>query len=123
MSQQGWGPPPGGYGGQGGYGGPPQQPQQGWGPPPGGPPGPYGPPPGQYGPPMGPNPYAPSAYGPPPDMTPPGSLPLGLLAGFFGGCIGLALVLLIAKGPATKRGAGIGFMLQVVLGLVLRLAN
>ena len=51
-----------------------------------------------------------------------GSLPLGLALGFFLGCFGLIGVLLIAKGPETKRGAGIGFAIQMVLGLVLRLA-
>ncbi len=51
-----------------------------------------------------------------------GSVPLGFLAGFFGGCIGLGLVLVIAKGPATKRGAGIGFACQALVGLVLRAA-
>ena len=35
--------------------------------------------------------------------------PLGIVAGFFGGCIGLILVLIIAKGPQTKKGAWIGF--------------
>jgi hypothetical protein len=47
---------------------------------------------------------------------------LGFLAGFLGGCIGLILVYVIAKGPATKKGAGIGFAAQVVIGVVLRLA-
>jgi hypothetical protein len=51
----------------------------------------------------------------------PGSLPLGFLAGFFGGCIGLALVFIIAKGPATKKGAGIGFAAQIVVGVIFRL--
>lgn len=51
-----------------------------------------------------------------------GSLPLGLLAGFFGGCIGLILVMIIAKGPATKKGAGIGFAAQMVLGVIIRAA-
>jgi hypothetical protein len=48
-----------------------------------------------------------------------GSFILGFLAGFFGGCIGLGLVLAIAKGPQTKRGAGIGFSAQVLAGIVL----
>ena len=48
----------------------------------------------------------------------PGNLFLGLLAGFFGSCIGLVLVLIIAKGPATKKGAIIGFVAQFVLGVV-----
>lgn len=51
-----------------------------------------------------------------------GSLPLGFCAGFFGGILGLGLTLALAKGPATKRGAGIGFACQVVVGLVARLA-
>lgn len=51
-----------------------------------------------------------------------GSLPLGLLAGFFGGCIGLALVYFIAKGPATKQGAVFGFIASVVVWGGLRLA-
>jgi hypothetical protein len=51
-----------------------------------------------------------------------GSTALGFLAGFFGGCIGLGLVLAIAKGPATKRGAGIGFACQAVVGVALRAA-
>ena len=52
----------------------------------------------------------------------PGSVALGFLAGFFGGCIGLGLVLAFAKGPATKRGAGIGFACQTVVGIGLRAA-
>lgn len=49
---------------------------------------------------------------------------LGFCAGFFGGCIGLILVYAIAKGPETKRGAGIGFAAQIVVGGVVRaLAN
>ncbi len=47
-----------------------------------------------------------------------GSLPLGLLAGFFGGCIGLVLVLVIAKGPATKKGAWIGFGVAFAIGII-----
>ncbi len=54
--------------------------------------------------------------------APPGSVALGFLAGFFGECIGLGLVLMLAKGPATKRGAGIGFACQTVLGIGLRAA-
>ncbi len=49
-----------------------------------------------------------------------GSLGLGFLAGFFGGCIGLILVYVIAKGPETKKGAGIGFAAQIIVGAVLR---
>jgi hypothetical protein len=113
----GGGPPPGGggYGGPppggGGYGGPPQG-----GPPPGG----YG----GYGGGMN-NPYAApqqQPFGLQPSYTAPvaGSLGLGFLAGFFGGCIGLILVYAIAKGPETKKGAGMGFAAQIVIGVVLR---
>jgi hypothetical protein len=109
----GGGPPPGGgYGGPppggGGYGGPPQG-----GPPPGG----YGgPPPGGSGGGMN------NPFGLQPSYTAPvaGSLGLGFLAGFFGGCIGLILVYAIAKGPETKKGAGMGFAAQIVIGAVLR---
>lgn len=113
-------PPPGGYGGPpgpagpppGGYGAPP--PAGGYGAPP--PAGGFGaPPPGGYG-----NPYAaPQAYGAAVPVG-PGSIPLGFLAGFFGGCIGLILVLAIAKTPETKKGAWIGFAAQVVLGGIFR---
>lgn len=71
---------------------------------------------------MDPNqPYAPPTQ----DHTggaaaPVGSLPLGLLAGFFGGCIGLILVYVIAKGEQTKRGAAIGFVAQMAVGFALR---
>jgi hypothetical protein len=106
----GYGPPPGGFGGPppGGFGGPP--------------PGGYGgPPPGGYGAPPG---FAPApGFGPAPAPPVPGNLALGFCAGFFGGCIGLILVYVIAKGPATKKGAGIGFAAQVVIGALLRIAN
>jgi hypothetical protein len=52
--------------------------------------------------------------------TEQGSMGLGFLAGFFGGCIGLILVLIIAKGPQTKKGAGFGFAAQIVVGILLR---
>ena len=110
----GGGPPPGG----GGYGGPPGG--GGYGPPPGG----YGPPPGGYGAP--PNPYGvqppQQPFGMQPNYIAPvqGSIGLGFLAGFFGGCIGLILVYAIAKGPDTKKGAGIGFAAQIVVGAVMR---
>ena len=109
------GPPPGG----GGYGGPP--PGGYGGPPPGG----YGgPPPGGYGGGMN-NPYAApqqQPFGLQPSHIAPvaGSLGLGFLAGFFGGCIGLILVYAIAKGPETKKGAGIGFAAQILIGAVIR---
>ncbi len=51
-----------------------------------------------------------------------GSVALGFMAGFFGGCIGALLVLAIAKGVKTKRGAGIGFACQTVVGIGLRAA-
>lgn len=131
-------PPPGGYGppggappGGGGYGGPPGGPPGGPGgfgppgaPPPGGygapPPGGYGgPPPGGFGP--GPGPYQPPGFGAPPMMAPiQGSIALGFLAGFFGGCIGLILVQVLAKGPDTKKGSWFGFIAQMVVGGALR---
>ncbi len=147
---QGYGPPPGGGGGWGqgpGGGGPPGG--GGWGQGPGGPPGApppqqqggWGPAPGvgvppqqgygapnAYGPnPYGPNPYQPNPYGQPmmPYAAPgmmqvPGSFGLGLLAGLFGGCIGLVLVHALAKGTETKRGANIGFVIQMAIGGLLR---
>jgi len=48
-----------------------------------------------------------------------GNIVLGFLAGFFGGCLGLGLVLAIAKGTQTKRGASIGFSAQVIVGILL----
>jgi hypothetical protein len=47
-----------------------------------------------------------------------GSMGLGFAAGFFGGCLGLILVLVLAKGQATKRGAGIGFACQAFVGII-----
>jgi hypothetical protein len=44
----------------------------------------------------------------------------GFAAGFFGGCIGLGLVLLIAKGAKTKRGVLYGFVTQLFVGVALR---
>jgi hypothetical protein len=63
-------------------------------------------------------------FGLQPSYTAPvtGSLGLGFLAGFFGGCIGLILVYAIAKGPETKKGAGIGFAAQIVVGAIMRAA-
>jgi hypothetical protein len=52
---------------------------------------------------------------------PRGSFGAGLAAGLFGGVIGLALVSLIAKGTDTKRGARLGFLVQVGIGILLRL--
>jgi len=51
-----------------------------------------------------------------------GSTGLGFLAGFLGGCIGLVLVLIIAKGPDTKKGAWIGFGIAAVLGIIFNVA-
>jgi hypothetical protein len=62
---------------------------------------------------------APSPYAPP---YVEGSFGLGFLAGFFGGCIGFILVMAIAKGPQTKRGAGVGFALGIVIGAIARAA-
>jgi hypothetical protein len=47
-----------------------------------------------------------------------GSLGIGLLVGFFGGCIGIALIHMLAKGADTKKGANIGFGVAVLLGLL-----
>jgi hypothetical protein len=47
-----------------------------------------------------------------------GSTGLGFLAGFFGGLLGLILVFVIAKGAKTKKGAIIGIIGQVVLGII-----
>ena len=138
----GGGPPPGPPGGPGGYGGPPGGPPPGGyggppgGPPPGGygapPPGGFGGPPGGYGaPPPGGFGGPPGQFGQPPihGMAPApgyampvqGSIALGFLAGFLGGCIGLGLVYALAKGPDTKKGAGIGFAAQIMIGAVLRI--
>jgi hypothetical protein len=103
-------PPPGGFGAPppgdppaGGYGAPP--------------PGGYGaPPPGGFGPPPG---FAPPYYPPAPLRT-QGNMALGFVAGFLGGCIGYFLVLAFAKGPDTKKGAGLGLVCQLVLGGVMR---
>jgi hypothetical protein len=47
-----------------------------------------------------------------------GSTGAGVAAGFFGGILGLALVLSLAKGRDTKRGAWIGFAAGLFLGVV-----
>lgn len=72
-------------------------------------------------------PGGPPGYGvqpmyPPTPFTPAtqGSIPLGFLAGFFGGCIGLILVQVIAKGPDTKKGAWMGFVAGIAVGAVFR---
>jgi hypothetical protein len=85
------------------------------------------PPAGGFGAPPPPG-FLPPLYGPPPVIrsAPPqtqGNMVLGFLAGFVGGCIGYVLVLVLAKGPDTKKGAGLGFACQIVLGAVLRLVR
>lgn len=52
-----------------------------------------------------------------------GSTGLGFCAGFFGGCIGLILVLALAKGPDTKKGAWIGFAVAFVIGIIVNVAT
>ena len=47
-----------------------------------------------------------------------GSLPQGFAAGFCCGLIGLVLVLIMAKGKDTKKGAIIGYVSAFVLGIV-----
>jgi hypothetical protein len=47
-----------------------------------------------------------------------GSIGLGFCAGFFGGCLALILVYAIAKGPDTKKGAGIGFAAHLLFSAV-----
>ncbi|MCP4810392.1 MAG: hypothetical protein GY913_22735 [Proteobacteria bacterium] len=58
------------------------------------------------------------------DMAPlaelEGNFFLGFAAGFFGGCIGALLVLAMAKGTQTKKGARVGFGAQLVVGALLR---
>lgn len=53
--------------------------------------------------------------------APLGSFGAGLCAGLFGGIIGFGLVMLIASGSDTKRGARWGLVIQLGLGLVVRL--
>jgi len=50
-----------------------------------------------------------------------GTLIGGLAAGFFGGCIGLILVMMIAKGKETKKGAKIGFGAAIAFNIIVRL--
>ena len=88
--------------------------QQGWAPDPNAPQQPMNP----YAPPVNAG-YAPVGFVP--TIETPGSFPLGFLAGFFGGCIGYLLVRALAKGPATKKGAWIGFAIQAVLGVAMQL--
>jgi hypothetical protein len=61
----------------------------------------------------------PPPYVPPAPVT-QGNMALGFVAGFFGGCLGWALILAFAKGPDTKKGAGLGLACQFILGFVFR---
>ncbi len=47
-----------------------------------------------------------------------GSMLIGFLAGFFLGCIGLILVMFLSTKPNTRTGAWLGFLVQVVLGVI-----
>lgn len=49
-----------------------------------------------------------------------GSFNSGLVAGMLGGCIGLLLVEVLAKHQETKRGARIGFFVQLFVGVMIR---
>jgi hypothetical protein len=51
----------------------------------------------------------------------PGSFGAGLAAGLMCGVIGFGLVQLVAKGAETKRGARYGFMIQLGLGILIRI--
>lgn len=128
MADWNLGSPPGGQPPPGGYGAPPGAPPGGYGPP--------GAPPGGYGPPGAPPPAGgygapvegfgqPAPYGlvpvSPYAVPVQGSLGLGVLAGFFGGCIGFALVYALAKGPDTKKGASIGLGAGIALSLLVKL--
>ena len=48
-----------------------------------------------------------------------GSMPQGFAAGFCCGIIGLVLVLVMAKGGETKKGAIIGFVTALILGVAM----
>jgi hypothetical protein len=52
--------------------------------------------------------------------VPEGNVVLGFLAGFFGGCIGLIVVQIFAKGEKTKKGSTWGFIAQIAIGGALR---
>jgi hypothetical protein len=49
-----------------------------------------------------------------------GHFGLGLVIGFFGGCLGAIIVQVTSTGPQTKKGAWAGFGLQFAVGVVLR---
>ncbi len=71
------------------------------------------------GPPVGyGNPYAPGALATSAETE--GSLGLGIALGFLLGCFGLIGCLIWGK-PQTKKGAGIGFGVAFVLGIILRI--
>jgi hypothetical protein len=76
-----------------------------------------GPPPaGAYG-----NPYAPGALPVGAPGAEEGSLGIGIALGFIFGCFGLIGCLIWGK-PQTKKGAGIGFGISFVLGIILQVA-
>jgi len=62
------------------------------------------------------------AEAPVPEMFTGGSFGSGFAAGFVGGLVGWILVLALAKGYETKRGASAGFALQFLLGVVINVA-
>jgi hypothetical protein len=45
-----------------------------------------------------------------------GNSSYGFIAGFFGGIVGLLIVMLVAKGKKTKRGAIYGVIAQLLVG-------
>jgi hypothetical protein len=66
------------------------------------------------------NPYAPGALPVGPGAE-EGSLGIGIALGFIFGCFGLIGCLIWGK-PQTKKGAGIGFGISFVLGIILQFA-
>ncbi len=50
-----------------------------------------------------------------------GSMGLGIALGFFLGCFGLIGALIWGK-PLTKKGAGIGFGVSLVIGIIVNVA-
>jgi len=48
-----------------------------------------------------------------------GSALLGFLGGFFFGCLGFALIMMLARGSQTKAGAAAGFGCGLLIGLVI----
>jgi len=55
--------------------------------------------------------------------APEGTLGGGFAAGFFGGIIGLIIVLWVSKGPATRRGAALGLLAQFIVGFFLQVVR